>query len=383
MSPLAPLPNEPKRPKQRIAYLDNARFWVMLLVVIGHSLTELVVMDSARGVYTWIYLFHMPLFILISGYTARHYVGDFRQVRRIVATLIVPYLLIETSLQLMTRHYDGEPEHLMILSPQWVGWFLAALFVWRLTTPLWRALKYPIATSVAISLISGLIEIPNVFALPKVLGFLPFYVIGLHFSRERFLRLTEWRYRIAGGALLAVSLGASLLLADHRFPTQWLLYRGRYVDMGVSMFEGVAVRALLIAVGLAMTLAALSLVPRVQSITTVLGSRTLYAYLLHGFIIIYLDRQFSLWATIEPYGAVAVLGCIVAGAIVAVLLMTKPVATVFRPLFEPKLTWMFRDPSQDIHHPPTAVPVWKQPRRRAPATRGDDPGSVAFTRIIR
>lgn len=383
MTPLAPLPHETTQPKERVAYLDNARFWVMLLVVIGHSLTELVVMNSARGVYTWIYLFHMPFFILISGYTARHYVGDFRQVRRIVATLIIPYLLVETSLQLMTRHYDGEPEHLMILSPQWVGWFLAALFVWRLTTPIWRALKYPITTSIIISLASGLIEIPNVLALPKVLGFLPFYVIGLHFNRELFLRLTQLPYRIAGALLLVGSLAASLLLADHRFPTQWLLYRGRYEDLGVSMFEGVAVRGLLLAVGLLLTLAALALVPRARSITTVLGSRTLYAYLLHGFIIIYLDRQFGLWATIEPYGATAVLGCIVVGAIVAVLLMTKPVATVFRPVFEPKLTWMFRDPSQDVHHPPSDVPVWKQQRRRAPATRGDDPGSVAFTRVIR
>jgi hypothetical protein len=28
---------------------------------------------------------------------------------------------------------------------------------------------------------------------------------------------------------------------------------------------------------------------------------------------------------------------------VANLLMTKPVATVFRPVFEPKLAWLFRD----------------------------------------
>ncbi len=66
MSALDPLPVATTPPKERVAYLDNARYWVMLLVVIGHSLTELVVMDSARGLYTWIYLFHMPFFILIS-----------------------------------------------------------------------------------------------------------------------------------------------------------------------------------------------------------------------------------------------------------------------------------------------------------------------------
>src|SRR5690606_39244600 len=214
MSRLDPLPVSTSTPKERVAYLDNARYWVMLLVVIGHSLTELVIMDSARGVYTWIYAFHMPFFILISGYTARHYVGDFRQIRRIVSTLMVPYLIVETGLQLITRHYDGEPEHLMILSPQWLGWFLAALFIWRLTTPIWRALKYPITTSILISLVAGLIEIPNVLALPKVLGLLPFYVIGLHFDRSTFLRLGQWRIRVASVLLLSGTFALSLLFAQ-------------------------------------------------------------------------------------------------------------------------------------------------------------------------
>ncbi|MCW2801381.1 MAG: hypothetical protein JWQ70_2853, partial [Aeromicrobium sp.] len=193
MSALDPLPVTTSPPKERVAYLDNARYWVMLLVVIGHSLTEFVVMDSARGVYIWIYSFHMPFFILISGYTARRYMGDARQVRRIVSTLVVPYLLVETSMQLITRHYTGHPDPLMILSPQWLGWFLAALFIWRMTTPIWRALKYPITTAIVISLLAGLIEIPNVLALPKVLGLLPFWVIGLHMNREIFMKLGDWR----------------------------------------------------------------------------------------------------------------------------------------------------------------------------------------------
>ena len=95
MSSLEPLPLTTAAPKERVAYLDNARYWVMLLVVIGHVLTQFTEMDSARGVYVWIYSFHMPFFVLISGYTARNYVGDARQVRRIVSTLVVPYLITE------------------------------------------------------------------------------------------------------------------------------------------------------------------------------------------------------------------------------------------------------------------------------------------------
>lgn len=354
MSALEPLPVTTSPPKERVAYLDNARYWVMLLVVIGHSLTEYVVMDSARSVYIWIYSFHMPFFILISGYTARHYVGDFRQIRRIVSTLIVPYLLVETSLQLITKHYDGEPKHLEILSPQWLGWFLAALFIWRITTPIWRALKYPITTAIVISLLAGLIEIPNVLALPKVLGLLPFYVIGLHMNKELFMRLGDWRIRIASVALLVFSFVICQLYSSS-WTSDWLLWKHRYAEdpLFAGPWEGMVQRGELLLVGAVLTFATLSLIPRRRSITTVLGGRTFYCYLLHGFVILWLDRQFDLWKTFEPYGAVSVIAFIVAAIVLANLLMTKPVARLFRPLFEPKLTWLFRE----AEPPSVRVPV--------------------------
>ncbi len=343
MTELAPLQTTTQPVKKRVAYLDNARYWVMLLVVIGHSLTDLVVMDSARGVYTWIYLFHMPFFVLISGYTARNYVGDQRQVRRMISTLVVPYLLVELSLQLITKHYDGSPEHLMPLSPQWLGWFMAALIIYRLTTPIWRTVRYPITISIVISLLAGLIEIPNVLALPKVLGFLPFYVIGMHFSRDRFMALGAWRVRIASAALLVGSFVVCQLYASD-WTTEWLLWKMRYDEapLEAGPMDGLAVRAFLIVVGLVLSLAFLSLVPRRESWTTRFGSRTFYCYLLHGYVIILLDRQLDLWAKLEPYGAVSVLGCIAAAIVLANLLMTKPVADLFRPVFEPQLTWLFK-----------------------------------------
>ncbi|MEJ7634508.1 acyltransferase family protein [Aeromicrobium sp.] len=363
MSAPEPLPVTPPPPKERVAYLDNARYWVMLLVVIGHSLTSFTDMDSARGVYVWIYSFHMPFFILISGYTARHYMGEPRQVRRIVSTLVVPYLIIETSMQLISRHYTDKPDPLMILSPQWLAWFMAALFVWRLTTPIWRALKYPIATSIVISLLVGLIEVPNVLALPKILGFLPFYVVGLHMSRERFERLASPRIRAASVGLL----GSALLICyvySKNWETDWLLWKQRYDEepLGATAIEGMTQRAELLAVGFILTFAALSLVPRQRSWTTALGGRTFYCYLLHGYIIVLLQLEFEVFTRIDRFGVGAVIGSSLVAVCVANLLMTKPVAMLFRPVFEPRLTWLFKVPS-----PPTPAP--EQPaERRSGAT---------------
>ncbi|MGI9085119.1 MAG: acyltransferase family protein [Aeromicrobium sp.] len=343
MTALEPLPVMMAPPKERVAYLDNARYWVMLLVVIGHSLTQFGDIDAARAVYVWIYAFHMPFFILISGYTARRYMGDARQVRRIVSTLVVPYLIVETSMQLITIHYTGEPDPMMILSPQWLAWFLAALFVWRLTTPIWRALKYPITTSIIISLTVGLFEIPNVLSLPKILGFLPFYVVGMHMSREWFERLTEVPVRIASGIVLLVAFIVCFRYSAG-WETDWLLWKQRYDESPLSAtpLEGITQRTELLVVGFVLTFAALSLVPKRRSWTTRLGGRTFYSYLLHGYVILVLTHQFNVFGRTEQYGTAAVIACIVGATILANLLMLAFVAKIFRPVFEPRLTWLFR-----------------------------------------
>ncbi|WP_082554313.1 acyltransferase family protein [Aeromicrobium sp. Root495] len=361
MSALQPLPVMTSPPKERVAYLDNARYWVMLLVVIGHSLTQFTDMDSARGVYVWIYTFHMPFFILISGYTARRYMGDARQVRRIVSTLVVPYLIVETTLQLIMQHYTGEPDPLRILSPQWLGWFMAALFVWRLTTPIWRALKYPITTSIAISLLVGLIEVPNVLALPKILGFLPFYVVGMHMNRELFDKLADLRIRIAS----AVVLGTAFLVCyfySAGWTTDWLLWKQRYDEdpLGATALEGITQRAELLVLGFVLTFAALSLVPRRKSWTTRMGGRTFYCYLLHGYVILFLQYQFEVFEKASDHGVVAVIVTMALAVVLANLLMTQIVSKVFRPIFEPRLTWLFRsDP------PPEKPAEEKTPEKAA------------------
>lgn len=344
MSALEPLPVSTAPVKERVAYLDNARYWVMLLVVIGHSLTQFTDMDSARGVYVWIYAFHMPFFILISGYTARRYMGDARQVRRIVSTLVIPYLIVETSMQLITRHYTGDPDPMMILSPQWLAWFMAALFVWRLTTPIWRALKYPITTSIVISLTVGLFEIPNVLALPKILGFLPFWVVGLHMNRQVFERLTDLRVRVVS-AIVLVTAFVICYVYSSGWTTDWLLWKQRYDEspLQATAMEGVTQRAELLVVGFVLTFAALSLIPKRRSWTTALGGRTFYCYLLHGYVILILNLKFHVFEDLTEYGAGAAVLVIIGAVVLANLLMTTIVAKVFRPVFEPRLTWLFRE----------------------------------------
>ncbi len=137
----APVPDTPASPgpsKQRDAFFDNAKYAAIVLVAVGHAWEPL--RDGSRTVdalYMLVYAFHMPAFIIVSGYFSRSFDGRPAQLKRLVTGLVVPYVVFETAYTLYTRWTDQEPDRpVSLLDPLYLTWFLAALFLWRLTTPL-------------------------------------------------------------------------------------------------------------------------------------------------------------------------------------------------------------------------------------------------------
>jgi hypothetical protein len=64
-------------------------------------------------------------------------------------------------------------------------------------------------------------------------------------------------------------------------------------------------------------------------------------------VILLLQYQFGLFERLVDEGLPAVIACIFGAVIVANLLMTPVVRWIFRPIFEPKLTWLFWPDSHD------------------------------------
>lgn len=315
----------------------------MVLVVIGHPMLYFISLQSGRAIYYWIYLVHMPLFTMLSGYISRNFRATPKQIQRTVSTLVVPYLLVEPTYQVIHRHYNGTPDPYRLLSPQWIAWFLAALLVWRFSTPIWRSLRHPIIVAVAISLLAPLTEVPNVIAMPKVLGLLPFYVVGMHLSMDTFEKLATLRARLISLAFLAAVGVACALYSDH-WLLAWTKWRDRYDEepLSAGSLEGMVIRGAVLLVGMLMCLAILSLVPWAKSWTSGLGERTLYCYLLHGFIVLFLTMETDLFATLLGWGPLGVVITIAGASVAAIVLMTRPIERIFRFAFEPKLAWAFK-----------------------------------------
>ncbi|CNF00011.1 Fucose 4-O-acetylase and related acetyltransferases [Mycobacterium tuberculosis] len=332
----------------RDAYFDNAKFFLILLVVLGHFWE--VFRDDRRAVnaaYTLVYGFHMPVFVFVCGYFSRGFMDHTKKFRVIFPTLVVPYVVFDVLYRLQLVFIRGNEFRLPeLFRPQFLMWFLVALVFWRLSAPLWAHLRHPVAVSVALCLVAGSWSFAADPTLCRAAGLLPFFVLGLTVGRDRLARLRgPGRARWAGAAVLAAALPAAYLwqLGTVVPPVERgvLLWNRGYEHMHFSAAEGMGYRLLALAIAAVLGAAFLAAVPRGRAWYTALGTRTMYVYLLHGLVVKGLDYGGALDAPFfrTPPGLILV----TAGALaLGVLLATVPVQRLAHRAVEPEGRWLLK-----------------------------------------
>ncbi|MEU6257888.1 acyltransferase family protein [Streptomyces sp. NPDC047043] len=331
------------RARARDAYFDNAKYLAIVLVAMGHAWEPL--RDGSRTVtalYNFVYAFHMPAFIVVSGYFSRGFDASPQKIRRLVTGVVVPYVVFETAYTLFTRWTDGVPDRpITVLDPLYLTWFLIALFVWRLTTPLWKHVRWPLPVALVLAMLATVApSIGNDLDLQRVLQFLPYFVLGLCLRPEHFSLVRRWKVRLLALPVSVCALAASYW-AVPRMTGAWFFHRDSAEELGAPAWYGPVMT--LAGFGCSMVLVAcfLAWVPGRRMWFTALGTGTLYGYLLHGFV----AQGSKYWGWYspgwihEPLGEITV--TLAAAAIVTVL-CTPPVRRIFRFVVEPTMGWAFR-----------------------------------------
>lgn len=333
----------PPQKRVREPYLDNVKFLLIALVVVGHSLVPTLKTTSSSSLYIFIYTFHMPLFVIISGYLSKNFWNSTAKVNKLVDTFVVPYVIVEVGYAAL-RYAVGQKWSLTIIDPAWLNWYLLALLFWRLSTPVWGRMKYSIPVAIVIYLFAGFSQISGDFSMDRFFGLLPFFVIGLWLKPEHFELINRRWIKILAGLVLIGAAGAAMFLSWRGVSLDPLYFKHSYKDLGLNWWKGLGMRSALLVAALAMSAAVLALVPRRETWFTDLGTRTLYCYLLHGIIVLVAKDQGWLdfpWLH-GPLGVLAIASSAFALAIVLCLPETR---TVFKWMLEPKLTWLYRRPS--------------------------------------
>ncbi|WP_225987000.1 acyltransferase family protein [Streptomyces spectabilis] len=341
--PVRPQPVRPMPPK-RDSFFDNAKYLAIVLVAMGHAWEPL--RDDSRAaaaLYITVYAFHMPAFIVISGYFSRSFDASPGRLKRLVTGIAVPYVLFEAAYTLFKRRADDDPTYpVSLLDPWYLTWFLAALFIWRLTTPVWKIVRWPVPLALAIAVLaSASPEIGDDLDLQRVLQFLPFFVLGLCLKPEHFRIVRRREARV-----LAVPVFATALLfaywAAPRMNAAWFYRRDSAQELAAPAWTGAVMTLAMFGCSLLLVACFFAWVPGRRLWFTALGAGTLYGYLLHGFLA--KGSRFWDWYDHDwihrPLGAVAVT---LFAATVVTLLCTPPVQRLFRFAMEPKMAWAFKE----------------------------------------
>lgn len=336
-------------PKTRDPFFDNAKYLAIVLVGLGHAWEPL--RDDSRAasaLYMLVYSFHMPAFILISGYMSRSFdLGRPGRVQRIVTGVLVPYVIFETAYTFFYRWAGDVPDYrISILDPWYLTWFLIALFVWRMTMPLWRAVRWPVPLALLIATAASMSDtVGNDLDLQRVLQFMPFFVLGMTLRPEHFqlVRRREVRLLSVPAGLTAAAVA---YWAVPRMNPGWFYHRDSAQELGAPLWAGPAMTFGMFGCALVLTACFLAWVPRRTMWFTALGAGTLYGYLLHGF----LAKGSGFWGWYDndfahtPLGALAVTAV---AAVVITVLCTPPVRRMFRWAMEPRMDWLFRPDPDD------------------------------------
>ncbi|WP_121661101.1 acyltransferase family protein [Metabacillus litoralis] len=275
--------------KNRVSYFDNAKFLLIFLVVFGHVIRPFI--DESpimMTIYKFVYTFHMPAFILISGYFAKGFKKK-GYVSKIAKKLILPYLIFQGIYSVYYFFVEKQNANVLDpLDPHWSLWFLVSLFFWNLF--LFGATRLSAKWSLAIAFIIGLSvgyleDISNYLSLSRTFVFFPLFLLGFYLRKEHFDYITRVHVRGVAFSLLSMTF-ITYFFAD--FDYEWLFGSKSYAQFGDLTVGSAFIRLGFYSLTLVTSLSFLALIPTKQTFFTEWGTRTFYVYLLHGFIIQYM-----------------------------------------------------------------------------------------------
>lgn len=286
--------------------------------------------------YKTIYTFHMPAFILISGYFAKGFKKE-GYLRKISIKLIIPYLIFQIIYSVFYFFLDSQKTLVVDpFDPHWSLWFLISLFFWNLFLFAFTKFdkKLALTLAVLISLLVGYIDwMSNYLSLSRTFVFFPLFLLGFYLKKEHFKVLSNTPNRVASLILFAIVFTGFYVAPDMNY--EWLFGSKPYEALGAEIYTAPMMRLGLLLLSTLLVLAFFSLIPKRQLFFTPFGKNTLYVYLLHGFIV----QPFRHSEVQEYfYNVETFFLLLLISFIITVLLSSKVFTTFAQPLIEVKVS---------------------------------------------
>ena len=312
--------------KERIAYYDNMKAILILLVVVGHFVNDFkgyVDIHAVTVAAAWIYTFHMPVFLFISGLFAT---SCYSKERGFAAENVILYFALYFIFRALSWAEEAfllgggidTPFNLFYISG--APWYLLVLGLLTLCVPFFARLSpsWGIGISIALSIANGCFNNdPTLLSFSRFFTYLPAFFIGYYITSDRMTStIKHWResgITVNGMRILNLNTARMLSLAFlvayfvflYVIPEQATTLI-RHYSTGVHVFSEYADRypaipyavfallrvlhcGLILVIGIC--IASLTPFNRKGYFTTI-GERSLQVYIGH-MLVLYYTRQFE------------------------------------------------------------------------------------------
>lgn len=302
--------------ENRIYKWDNVKCFLILSVVIGHFSNNYIG-DSTlmRMITLFIYSFHMPMFIFVSGLLSRPLKADavFSWEKPIYYVMIGYFLKLVTFL---IKYSYGKNVVFDFFGDNKLPWYMFAMAAFLIINYLLRKVDWKIVlpTSIILACLAGYVgEIGNFLYLSRIIVFFPFYYLGYILKSDQVLAFTKQvEVKILSLIVLATALYYSTVCIDESFA--WLrLFTSRIPYEEISI-EGCGFQHRLFFYGMAvlMGIAIITLVPgRRNRLAEKIGKNTLQIYAWHRsilYIIVYSGLADRIIQSSPKYWSLIMLG---------------------------------------------------------------------------
>lgn len=275
---------------ERDKYWDSLKFVLIFIVVYGHIVSHYLGNSHYNmAIYNLIYLFHMPLFIFISGRFS--HVRDVKKYKKGIIRLAETYVvfqIIRTFVSVYFENYNFTIE--CLTKPAWTLWYLVVLIYWRIFLYTIHGKKCSewihqhkckvIIASLCISVIAGFIPF-NFLAIQESLSFLPFFVMGyfsVDYNIKEKINKIHIVYPLSFMFVLFVLLYfvyTNLDYVHHCSFTYW-------TDDTAHTILRLGLRCIFLPVAIFLCLSVMRLVPS-NNVIAKWGSATMFIFIYHSF----------------------------------------------------------------------------------------------------
>jgi fucose 4-O-acetylase-like acetyltransferase len=342
---------------ERVAYYDNAKFIVVIIIFLGHWTGLPTGLNFPISGINFFYLFNIPLLAMFSGIFAKQLLMSGQQTKYYidnVQRIFVPFVIFHVIYICFILYYvNGQVDGfwtLNLMTPATITWYLLSFLFWRILLIHFQIMKPFVAIVVAIICSVGIGYVYGAgefLSLNRTFVYFPFFLIGSYLDKDFYQRLQERSLKIVSFVVLICLLMVSVYF-NEQIKWDWLSGHLHYRNQFGELFlYGGVFHLIVFIVQLIACFCVITLLPTQISWYSRYGKDSMNIYLLQGLFLLFISKQFAridsrFMGILEKHDLMQVVLIFVVTILVSMIIVSKPMTFLAKYLVRPPLFAIFK-----------------------------------------